>query len=207
MAQGGSGTSTCTVTAIGGFTGTVNLTASATAGLTATLNPTSVTNSGSSTLTVTASSTATSGNVNVTGTSGSLSHATTVAVTISSATTPAPQISQATWNHRFSLSKYNNVQTFKLGAFNPSTVTEYISMRVVATDGTGVSGFTLSSPVIALAPGQRCTSECNVRIKMRGSITQAVTGNIEKARAGDRSEKLKSLSMEGHRQLALAGVK
>jgi hypothetical protein len=154
VAQGGSGSSTCTVTAVGGFTGTVNLTATATSGLTATLNPTSVSNSGSSNLSVTASTTATSGNVNVTGTSGTISHQSTVVVTVSSATTPPPQISQATWNHRFSLARYNNVQTFKLGAFNPSNVTEYISIRVDASDGTGVAGFSLRSDVIALGPLQ-----------------------------------------------------
>jgi hypothetical protein len=84
--QGTSGSSTITVTDVGGFTGSVTLSNSALpSGVTAAFgtNPTTST----SVLTFTASSTATVGTstVTITGTSGTLSHTTTISLTISSA--------------------------------------------------------------------------------------------------------------------------
>jgi hypothetical protein len=83
--QGGSGTSTITVTPVNGFNSSVSLSASGLpSGVTASFNPASTT--GTSTLTLTASSTATTGaaTVTVTGTSGSLTHTTTIALTVNS---------------------------------------------------------------------------------------------------------------------------
>jgi hypothetical protein len=84
--QGTSGSSTITVTDVGGFTGSVTLSNSALpSGVTASFgtNPTTST----SVLTFTASSTATTGTstITVTGTSGTLTHTTTISLTISSA--------------------------------------------------------------------------------------------------------------------------
>jgi subtilase family serine protease len=90
ITQGGSaGTSTITVTDVGGFSGSVTLAASGLpSGVTATFgtNPTTST----STLTLTASSTATTGTatVTITGTSGSLTATTTIALTVSAAASP-----------------------------------------------------------------------------------------------------------------------
>ena len=86
ITQGGSGTSTITVTDLGGFSGSVSLAASGLpGGVTATFgtNPTTST----STLTLTAGSTATTGTatVTITGTSGSLTATTTVSLTVNSA--------------------------------------------------------------------------------------------------------------------------
>jgi len=80
----GNGTSyTVSVGALNGFTGSVALTTgSLPAGVSASLNPTSVTGSGNSTLTVSTSSTASSGAITITGTSGGLSHNTTVQLTV-----------------------------------------------------------------------------------------------------------------------------
>jgi subtilase family serine protease len=86
VVQGTNGTSTVTVTKTGGFTGTVALTASGLpAGVTASFSPASTTTT--STLTLTAASTATVGSatVTITGTSGSLTHSTTVALTTTAA--------------------------------------------------------------------------------------------------------------------------
>jgi hypothetical protein len=91
VVQGSTGTSTVTVSALNGFTGTVNLSASGLpAGVTAAFNPASTTG-GNSTLTFTASNTATLGTVTVTvtGTSGTLTHSTTISLTITS-NAPAP---------------------------------------------------------------------------------------------------------------------
>jgi hypothetical protein len=75
------GTSTITVTALAEFTGTVMLSISASTGLTATLSATTVSGQGSVLLTVNATI-AGDYNVNVTCTSGSLTHTTEVIVTI-----------------------------------------------------------------------------------------------------------------------------
>ena len=85
VTQGGTATSTITVTPVGGFSGSVSLSASGLpAGVTASFNPASTTTT--STLTFTASSTATVGNatVTVTGTSGTTTHTTTIALTVNS---------------------------------------------------------------------------------------------------------------------------
>ena len=86
--QGSSGTSTITVNPTGGFTGSVTLAASGLpSGVTASFgtNPTT----GGSVLTLTASSTATTGlaRVTITGTSGSLSATNTIALTVAAAPT------------------------------------------------------------------------------------------------------------------------
>jgi subtilase family serine protease len=85
IAEGGSGTSTITVSDVNGFTGSVTLAASGLpSGVTAAFgtNPTT----GTSVLTLTASSTATTGTstVTITGTSGTLTATTTLALTITS---------------------------------------------------------------------------------------------------------------------------
>ncbi len=89
ITQGSSGTSTITVTDVGGFTGSVTLAASGLpSGVTATFgtNPTTST----SVLTLTTSATATTGTatVTITGTSGSLVATTTLALTVNAAATP-----------------------------------------------------------------------------------------------------------------------
>lgn len=93
IAQGANGTSTITLAKTGGFTGTVALTASGLpTGVTASFNPASTTTT--STLTLTAASTAAVGSatVTVTGTSGTLVHSTTIALTITSAGGGATQL-------------------------------------------------------------------------------------------------------------------
>ena len=84
LLQGTSGTSTISTALTTGSAGTVSLTVSGTpSGATASLSPTSVTAGGSSTLTVGAG-TAAAGNytLTVTGTEGSITHSTTVALTV-----------------------------------------------------------------------------------------------------------------------------
>jgi subtilase family serine protease len=99
VTQGNSGTSTISVTPSNGFTGSVSLSASGLpSGVNATFSPNPSTVA--STLTLTASGTATTGTstVTVSGTSGSLMHTTTVALTVNTAPSPAaiPIITPAT---------------------------------------------------------------------------------------------------------------
>jgi hypothetical protein len=91
IAQGSSGNSTITVTSLNGFNSATTLSASGLpGGVTAAFSPNPVTppanGSATSTLTLTASGTATTGNatVTVTGTSGALTHSTTIALTVTS---------------------------------------------------------------------------------------------------------------------------
>ncbi|HXY23989.1 MAG TPA: protease pro-enzyme activation domain-containing protein [Candidatus Acidoferrum sp.] len=89
FAQGSSGVTTITVTPQNSFTGSVSLTASGLpSGVNASFIPASTT--GTSTLTFAASGTAPTGsfNVMITGTSGTLSHTTTVGVTVTAAVLP-----------------------------------------------------------------------------------------------------------------------
>jgi hypothetical protein len=89
IAQGSSGTSTITITSLNGFNAATTLSASGLpSGVTAAFSPNPVTppanGSATSTLTLTASGTATTGNatVTITGTSGALTHSTTIALTV-----------------------------------------------------------------------------------------------------------------------------
>ena len=160
IAQGNSGSSTITISSLGGFSGTVNLAVAASPNLGASLSPTSVTGSGTSMLTITTTTSTPTGTylVNVTGTSGSLSHSVTVTVTVSPATAiQAPFFTQMTWNHRFSLSKYNNVQTWRMGVKSNSTAasgTLYFAITVTVTDGSGTTPFAVTTQVYSLAPHQ-----------------------------------------------------
>src|SRR5262249_4495226 len=90
IAQGASGTSTISATVSGGFNSAVSLSASGLpSGVTAAFSPTSIAapGSGSSTLTLTASGTATTGasNVTVTATGGGVTHSAVISLTITAA--------------------------------------------------------------------------------------------------------------------------
>ena len=98
VTQGGTGTSTITITSLNGFNSATTLSASnLPSGVTAAFSPNPVTppanSSASSTLTLTASGTATTGtsNITITGTSGSLVHNTTIALTVNMSGGGGPQ--------------------------------------------------------------------------------------------------------------------
>ncbi|MGZ7099378.1 MAG: hypothetical protein ACXVJ8_12945 [Candidatus Angelobacter sp.] len=85
VTRGTTGTYTVTMGAVNGFTGTVSLSVTGLGSrVTATFNPTSVTGSGTSTLSVVVNRRATTGTrtLTITGVSGSLSHSTTAALVI-----------------------------------------------------------------------------------------------------------------------------
>jgi kumamolisin len=157
ITQGSSGTSTITVTDIGGFTGSVTLAASGLpSGVTAAFstNPTT----GTSVLTLTASSTATTGSatVTITGTSGSLTATTTLALTVNSAATP-----------NFTIAASPTSVTVTQGASGTSTIT------ITSTGGFN-SATTLSAS--GLPSGVTATFSTNpVTPPANGSVTSTLT--------------------------------
>ncbi|OLC75530.1 MAG: hypothetical protein AUH72_20285, partial [Acidobacteria bacterium 13_1_40CM_4_65_8] len=110
---GASSSYTTTVTPSGGFTGTVTFSVSGLpSGATASFSPSSVTTSGSSTMTVTTSTTTPAGSfpLTITGTSGSLIHTVPVTLTVSGLTTTT------------NVASNNNPSTFGAGVTFTATV-------------------------------------------------------------------------------------
>jgi hypothetical protein len=149
---------------VGGFSGTVTLTFVSPSALPTTLAPTTIVISGSAQLTFSPTTSTTPGTylVNVTGTSAGLSHTVTVTVIVQSSQCTnclPPELVQANFHHRLSLSRMGGVQTYKIGVLNPnSALTIYVNIQISGTDGAGVNGFTLNTGVITLSPSQTLTN-------------------------------------------------
>ncbi len=149
---GTSATTAITVAPVNDFTGTVAMTTtvSPTSGLVCSVSPTSIAG-GSGISTLTCNGTGGTYTVTVTGTSGSTTHTVTVTVIVTQVTTlPAPFFTQSTWEHRFSLSKYNDVQVWTFGVKSNSTGPIYFAVTISATDGSGAP-FTLTTPVMSVS--------------------------------------------------------
>ncbi len=160
IAQGTSKTSAITVTPTNGFTGTVSYTASGLpSGVTASFSGNTATFAASSTATVGGPTTAT-----ITGTSGSLSHTTTVAVTVTAAA-PAPD---------FSLSANPSSVSVAQGASGTST------MVVTALNGfTGTVSYKASgmpSGVTASFSGNTLTLTASSTATAGGATPVTITG-------------------------------
>jgi len=176
ITQGGAGgTSTITVTDLGGFSGSVSLAASGLpTGVTAVFspNPTSTT----STLTLTASATATTGTatVTITGTSGSLNATTTLALTVNAAASP-----------NFTISASPSSLTVKQGSNGTSTITitsqnSFSSATTLTATGlpSGVTATFSTNPVTPPANGT-ATSTLTLTASgtaATGTATVTVTG-------------------------------
>ena len=157
ITQGNSGTSTITVTDVGGFTGSVTLAASGLpSGVTAAFatNPTT----GTSVLTLTASSTATTGSatLTITGTSGSLTATTKLALTVNSSATP-----------NFTIAASPTSVTVTQGASGTSTIT--ITSTGGFNSATTLSATGLPSGVTAAFSTNPVTPPAN------GSATSTLT--------------------------------
>jgi kumamolisin len=175
ITQGGSGTSTITVTDLGGFSGSVTLAASGLpSGVTAGFSPNPTT--GTSTLTLTASATATTGSatVTITGTSGSLTATATVSLTVNAAGTP-----------NFTISASPASLTITQGSNGTSTITitsqnAFSSAVTLTASGlpTGVTAAFSTNPVTPPANGS-ATSTLTLTASATattGSATVTVTG-------------------------------
>jgi subtilase family serine protease len=158
ITQGGAGgTSTITVTDLGGFTGSVSLAASGLpSGVTATFNPNPT--AGTSTLTLTANATATTGTatVTITGTSGSLVASTSLALTVNPAGTP-----------NFTISASPTSLTVVQGSNGTSTIT--ITSQNSFSSATTLTATGLPSGVTAAFSTNPVTPPAN------GSATSVLT--------------------------------
>jgi subtilase family serine protease len=175
ITQGSKGTSTITVTDVGGFTGSVTLAASGLpSGVTAAFatNPTT----GTSVLTLTASSTATTGSatVTITGTSGSLTATTKLALTVNSSATP-----------NFTIAASPTSVTVTQGASGTSTITitstsGFNSATTLSATGlpSGVTAAFFTNPVTPPANGS-ATSTLTLTASTSatvGAATVTITG-------------------------------
>jgi len=165
IVQGTSGASTITITPQGGFNGSVTLSASGLpSGVTASFNPVSTTVA--STLTLTASGTAATGTatVIVTGTSGNLSNATTLSLTV----TPPPN---------FALSASPNTLTIAQGAAGVSTIT--VTPQNGFSSSVSLSALGLPSGVTAsFNPGSTASSSTLTLTASGTAITGKATVTI-----------------------------
>ena len=157
----GSGTSySVTVTPSGGFTGTVTFSASGLpVGATASFNPTSVTTSGSSTMSVATVSTTPTGTftLTITGTSGTLSHTTTVTLVVNP---PAPAAD-------FSLSASPASQSVPAGGRTTYTIN-------IARTGGFAGGVTLSAT--GVPAGTTATFSPNPATGTSSTLTVSTSG-------------------------------
>ncbi len=164
---GDSATSTITLHSTGGFTGTVALTASSSpVGVVATCNPSNVNGNQTSTCTL-SGSTPGSYVLNVTGTSGSLTHRTSISATV---TAPA--------GRDFSLSASPSSVTFVSGQSATSTIalhsTGGFNGTVQLTEASTPPGVSTSCSPASLHDNQ--TSTCTLGASAAGSYTVTVTG-------------------------------
>jgi len=139
ITQSSSGTSTITETDLNGYSGTVTLSASGLPmGVTASFNPASTTSS--STLTLTASSTAATGTatITITGTDGTLSHTTSISLTVSATSGPIDTTKIYKLQNVASGLVLNNQGSLtngsKITQWSASTSSDNLRWRFIATD-------------------------------------------------------------------------
>jgi hypothetical protein len=171
----GAGTSyTATVAALGGFTGAVSFSVSGLpTGASGSFNPTSVTGSGSSTLTVSTSTTTPAGTytLTITGTSGTLVHSTTVSLVVNPVGgTPDFTISVSPTSRTVTRGT-SGTYTVTIGAVNGFTGTVSLSVTGLGSRVTGAF-----SPTSVTGSG---TSTLTVTVNRRaatGTRTLTITG-------------------------------
>ena len=178
IAPGASGSSTITLASVGGFAGTITLSATISpAGPAVSLNPTSLTlasgGGGTSTLTVSTQSSTPLGNytVIVNGAGGSLSHSTTVQVSVNL----APDFSISANPSTISISRSSSGNaTLSLAGLNGFRGTISLS-AIVSPSGPKAS---FSSSTVTLSPGGSASDQLTIRALKKtavGSYTVTIT--------------------------------
>src|SRR5579871_5599230 len=194
VAQGGSGSSTVTITPSGGFTGSVSLSASGLpSGVTATFgtNPTT----GSSTVSFSASATATTGTstVTITGTSGSLSHSTSISLTVTAVATPnfSLSASPAGVSVTQGSSASSTVTVSDSGGFTGSVSLSASGLPSGVTASFGTNPTTGSSTVTFAASSTATTGTATVTITgTSGSLSHTTTISLTVNSTGGTAKQL-----------------
>ncbi|MGP8173076.1 MAG: cellulose binding domain-containing protein [Terracidiphilus sp.] len=179
VTQGSSATDTITVTDENGFTGSVTFTASGMpSGVTAAFSPTSSTSS--SVLTLTASSTATTGGpvtVTVTGTSGSTTATTTIALTVKAKVTTgftlSPSASSLTVKQ--GSSGTNTITVTDIGGFTGSVAFTAAGMPSGVTAAFSPTSSTSSSALTLTASSTATTGAFTITVTGTSGSTTATT--------------------------------
>jgi subtilase family serine protease len=167
ITQGGAGgTSTITVTDLGGFSGSVSLAASGLpSGVTAVFSPNPTGTTGVLTLTASASATTGTSTVTITGTSGSLVATTTLALTVNAAASP-----------NFTISASPASLTVKQGTNGTSTIT--ITSQNSFSSATTLSATGLPSGVTAAFSSNPVTPPANGNATSTLTLTASATATI-----------------------------
>jgi Phosphoesterase family/Bacterial Ig domain len=209
VTQGSSGTTTISTTVSGGFNSAVSLSVSGLpTGVSASSSPASIAapGAGNSTLTFTASSTATTGTTNVTLTAsgGGVTHTTIVALTVNAAATPdfAISASPASLSVTQGSSGSTTVSTTLSGGFNStvslsasgllSGVSASFNPASIAAPGSGSSTLTFSAASTAT------TGTTNVTVNANGGgVTHSATIALTVSASGGGSTTTQILSNPG----------
>ena len=209
LTQGSTGTTTISTTVSGGFNSPISLSVSGLpTGVSASFSPASIAapGAGNSTLTFTASSTATTGTTNVmlTASGGSATHTTIVALTVNATATPdfAISVSPASLSVAQGSSSGTTVSTTVSGGFNsmvslsasglPTGVTASFNPASIASPGSGSSTLTFSAASTAT------TGTTNVTVNANGGgVTHAATIALTVSASGGGSTTTQILSNPG----------
>ncbi|OLB72205.1 hypothetical protein AUI06_01900 [archaeon 13_2_20CM_2_52_21] len=190
IVPGASGLSSISLHGVNGFNNTVFLSVSASSMLTATINPTSTGPFGTATLTVT-SNTAGSYTAQVTGTSGSISHTTTVTVIVSSSgvgvvcivssgATPCP-FSPASITGTPGTQLRVSVFIQGSGALNGFDITLLADHTILRPAGIDLTGTVLPGPTTIIA-------ECLGGVIVHGNVCSGSADTLELAAVGAPSQ-------------------
>ena len=174
VTQGGGTSYTATVTASGGFTGVVSFSVSGLpSGASGSFNPTSVTGSGASTLSVSTSSTTPAGTytLTITGTSGTLSHSSTVKLVVNPVG-GVPDFTISVSPASLNVTRGNTGSyTVTIGAVNGFTGSVGLSVSGLGSRVTGTF-----SPTSVTGSGTSTLSVTAARNASRGARTITITG-------------------------------
>jgi hypothetical protein len=197
ITQGDSGTSTITVNPVNGFTGNVSLSATGPSGVTAGLSPNPTTST--STLTLTASATAGPGTftVPITGTSGSLTHQTSVSLTVNASAGPIVSLTPTalTWG------------SIVVGATGPA---KPVTVKNTGTATLNISSITTSGDFAQMTVPTSCGStlavgkSCLIKVTFTPTQVGARSGNITITDNAANSPQTVPLSGTGTPQATLA---
>ena len=158
--NGASANSTLSVSPVAGFTGSVTLSPTAPPGFATNFSINPITGgTGTSTLTIIVGASVTAGSYTLTinGNSGSITHTTTINVTVTTSATITFVVKQASWVHRFSLSKNGSAQTFTMTVMNTGMSPAYIQLLAAGNSTNLKSFFNVESGVALLSPGASVT--------------------------------------------------